>query len=153
MFQIKQKPTCTLIHQHNYVKELLNRFKMEDANQIDTPIATATKLDLKGTSSSVDQKLYRGMIGSLLYLTASRPDIVFSVGLYVRFQTNPKESHLQVVKRILRYLKGTTDLGLWYPKRSNFELVGYVDADYVGYLVDRKSTIGMSPFLGSCLIS
>lgn len=62
---------------------------MEDANQIDTPIATATKLDLKGTSSSVDQKLYRGMIGSLLYLTASRPDIVFSVGLYVRFQTNP----------------------------------------------------------------
>ena len=82
--------------------------------------------------------MYRGMIGSLLYLTACRPDIVFSVGLRARFQTNPKESHLQAVKRILRYLKGTTDLGVWYPKGSNFELVGYADADYVGYLADRK---------------
>ncbi|XP_049405413.1 secreted RxLR effector protein 161-like [Solanum stenotomum] len=80
------------------------------------------------------------MIGSLLYLTASRPDIVFSVGLCARFQTSPKESHLQAVKRILRYLKGTTDLGLWYPKGSNFELVGYVDADYAGYLANRKHT-------------
>ncbi|XP_070025764.1 secreted RxLR effector protein 161-like [Nicotiana sylvestris] len=80
------------------------------------------------------------MIGSLLYLTASRPDIVFSVGLCARFQANPKESHLAAVKRILRYLKGTTDLCLRYPKGSNFNLVVYVDADYTGFLVDRKST-------------
>ncbi|XP_049373032.1 secreted RxLR effector protein 161-like [Solanum verrucosum] len=126
---------------------------MEDAKQIDTTIATATKLDLEGTGSAVEQKLYRGMIGSLLYLTANRPNIVFSVGLCARFQTSPKESHLQAVKRILRYLKGTTDLGLWYPKRSNFELVGYADVDYVGYLADRKSTTSMAHFLGSCLIS
>jgi len=126
---------------------------MEYAKQIDTTIATTTKLDLEGTCSAVEQKLYRGMIGSLLYLTASRPNIVFSVGLCARFQTNPKESHLQAVKRILRYLKGTTDLGLWYPKGSNFELIGYADADYAGYLADRKSTTCMANFFGSCLIS
>jgi len=151
--QIKQTQSGTFIHQQKYAKELLKRFNMEDAKQIDTPIATATKLDLEGTSSVVEQKLYRGMIGSLLYLTASRPDIVFSVGLCTRFQTSPKESHLQDVKRIIRYLKGTTDLGLWYPKGSNFELVGYADANYAGYLANRKSTTGMTHFLGACLIS
>ncbi|XP_070008686.1 uncharacterized mitochondrial protein AtMg00240-like [Nicotiana sylvestris] len=108
--------------------------------KIDTPIATATKLDIDKPGSSVDQKLYRGMIGSLLYLTASRLDIVFSVGLCARFQDNLKESHLTVVKRILRYLKGTTDLCLWYSKGSSFNLVGYVDADYASFLMDRKST-------------
>ncbi|XP_070014245.1 secreted RxLR effector protein 161-like [Nicotiana sylvestris] len=98
-------------------------------------------------------KLYRGMIGSLLYLTASRPKIVFSIGLCARFQENPKESHLTAIKRILRYLKGTTDLCLSYPKGSNFNLVGYDDADYAGFLVDRKSASSMAHFLGSCLVS
>ncbi|XP_070011451.1 secreted RxLR effector protein 161-like [Nicotiana sylvestris] len=80
------------------------------------------------------------MISSLLYLTASKPDIVFSVGLCARFQANPKESHLNAVKSILRYLTGTTDLCLWYPKGSNFNLVGYADADYAGFFVDMKNT-------------
>ncbi|XP_070005732.1 uncharacterized mitochondrial protein AtMg00810-like [Nicotiana sylvestris] len=93
------------------------------------------------------------MIGSLFYLTASRPDIFFSVVLCARFQADPKLSHLTVVKRILRYLKGTTDLCFWYPKGSNFNLVGYADADYTGFLVDKKSTSGMAHFLGSCLVS
>ncbi|XP_070020612.1 secreted RxLR effector protein 161-like [Nicotiana sylvestris] len=84
--------------------------------------------------------MYWGMIGSLLYLTTSRPNIVFSVGLCAKFQENPKKSHLIAVKRILRYLKGTTDLCLWYPKDSNFNLVGYADADYTRFLMDRKST-------------
>ncbi|XP_070046977.1 secreted RxLR effector protein 161-like [Nicotiana tomentosiformis] len=113
---------------------------MENSKEIDTPIATTTKLDIDEPGSFVDQKLYRGMIGSLLYLTASRPGIVFSVGLYARFQENPKESHLTTIKRILRYLKGTIDLCLLYPKGSNFNLVGYADADYASFLVDRKST-------------
>ncbi|XP_070050159.1 secreted RxLR effector protein 161-like [Nicotiana tomentosiformis] len=126
---------------------------MEDSKEIDTPIATATKLDMDELGSSVDQKLYRGMIGSLLYLAASRPDIVFNVGRCARFQANPKESHLTAVKRILRYLKGTTDLCLLYPKGSNFNLVRYADADYAGFFVDRKSTSGMAHFLGSCLVS
>ena len=126
---------------------------MEETKEINTPITTTIKLDLDETGSDVEQKLYRGMIGSLLYLIATIPDIVFSVGLCARFQANPKESHLKSVKRIFRYLKGTSDLGLWYPKGSNFNLVGYSDADYVGYLVDRKSTTGMAHFLGSCLIT
>ncbi|XP_070007087.1 secreted RxLR effector protein 161-like [Nicotiana sylvestris] len=126
---------------------------MEESKEIDTYIATATKLDIDEPDSSVDRKLYRGMIGSFLYLTARIPDIIFSVGLCARFRANPKESHLTAVKRILRYLKGITDLCLCYPKGSNFNLVGYVDVDYTSFLVDRKSTSGMAHFLGSCLVS
>ncbi|XP_070044932.1 secreted RxLR effector protein 161-like [Nicotiana tomentosiformis] len=118
---------------------------MEDFKEIDTLIATATKLDIDEPSSSVDQKLYKGMIGSLLYLTTSRPDIIFNIVLCARFQVNPKESHLTAVKRILRYLKATTDICLLYPKGSNFNLVGYAYTDYVGFLVDRKSTSGCIP--------
>ncbi|XP_070019982.1 secreted RxLR effector protein 161-like [Nicotiana sylvestris] len=113
----------------------------------------ATRLDINESRSLVNQIMYRGIIGSFLYLTASRPDIVFSVALCERFQSNPKESHLKAVKRILRYLKGTQDLVLYYPSGDNFNLIRYVDADYAGYLVDRKSTSGMTHFLGSCLIS
>ncbi|XP_070007767.1 secreted RxLR effector protein 161-like [Nicotiana sylvestris] len=123
------------------------------SKEIDTPIATSTELDIDEPGSSVDQKLYRRMIGSLLYLTASRPEIVFSIGLCARFQENPKKSHLTTVKRILRYLKGTTDLCLWYPKGSNFNLVGYANANYACFLVYRKRTLGMTHFLGSCLVS
>ncbi|XP_070029663.1 secreted RxLR effector protein 161-like [Nicotiana sylvestris] len=126
---------------------------MDESKEIDTSITIATKLDIDEPGSSVDQKLYRGMIDSLLYLTVSRPDIFFSVGFCDHFQVNPKESHLTIVERILRYLKGTIDLCLWYPKGSNFNLVGYADVDYAGFLVDRKSTSGMAHFLGSCLVS
>ncbi|XP_016444888.1 secreted RxLR effector protein 161-like [Nicotiana tabacum] len=126
---------------------------MDSYEFIDTPIATATKLDLDDDRKSVGQKLYRGMIGSLLYLTTSRHDIVFIVGLCARFQANPKESHLKAIKRILRYLKGTPDLCLWYPRGYSFDLVGYADADYAGFHVDRKSTSGIAHFLGSCLVS
>ncbi|XP_015158410.1 uncharacterized mitochondrial protein AtMg00240-like [Solanum tuberosum] len=84
--------------------------------------------------------MYRGIIGSLLYLIASRPDIVFSVEMCARFQVAPKESHLKVAKRILRYLKGTQNLVLFYPTCDTLDLISYVDADYAGFLVDRKST-------------
>ena len=93
------------------------------------------------------------MIGSLLYLTASRPDIMFATCLCARFQANPKESHLMPVKRIFRYLKGTPNLGLWYPKGTGFEAVGYTDADFAGCRVDRKSTSGSCQFLGQRLVS
>ncbi|XP_060182859.1 secreted RxLR effector protein 161-like [Lycium barbarum] len=126
---------------------------MDDSKEIDTPVDIATKLTLDESGTPVEQKLYKGMIGSLLYLTTSRPDIAFSVGLCARFQSNPKESHLKTIKRILRYLKGTSELGLWYPRGSNFNLVGYADADYAWCMVDRESTIRMAHFMGSCLIS
>ena len=93
------------------------------------------------------------MIGSLLYLTASRPDIMFSVCLCARFQSSPKESHLIAVKRILRYLRGSPNLGLWYPRNNSFDLIGFSDADYAGSKIDRKSTSGTCQFLGPCLVS
>ncbi|XP_075091976.1 secreted RxLR effector protein 161-like [Nicotiana tabacum] len=123
---------------------------MESSKIIDTPIVIPTRLDMDNPGSPVNETMYRSIIGPLLYLTASRPDIIFSVGLCARLQSNPKESHLKAAKRILRYLKGTQDLVLYYPSGDNFDLIGCADADYVGYLVDRKSTSGIAHFLGSC---
>ena len=125
---------------------------MQDCSSASTPMATATKLD-KDTGKSVDITDYRGMIGSLLYLTASRPDIMYATYLCARFQADPREPHLTAVKRIFKYLKGTADLGLWYPRESDFKLIGYSDADFAGCKIDRKSTSGSCQFLGGRLVS
>lgn len=93
------------------------------------------------------------MIGSLLYLSTSRPDIMFSVCMCARYQVNPKESHLRVVKRIMKYSLGTTNIGLWYPKNSSYSLVGYSDSNFVGCKTDRKNTSGTCHFIGSTLVS
>ena len=148
--KIKQTSNSTMIHQQKYIKELVKKFSMDSSKPIDTLISPSTKLVVMDDgSSSVEEKLYRGMIGPLLYL----PDIVFSIGLCARFQYKPNKTHLKAVKQILRYLKHTPDLVLWYPKGCNLDLVGYADADYAGFLVDRKSTSGMAHFLGPCLVS
>lgn len=99
-------------------------------------MSTANKLDKDSTGKSVCQLTYRGVIRSLLYLTASTPDIMFSTCLCARYQADPKESHLKAVKRISRYLKGTPSLDLWYPKDFGFDLIVFTDADYVGYKLD-----------------
>ena len=114
---------------------------MDSSMAINTPMSTSTKLDIGKSGESFDQKAYRGMIGCLLYLTTTRPDIMFNIELCARFQSNPKLSHLKAIKRILRYLKRTTNIGLWYPKSENFELITYTDANFVGYRIDRKSTL------------
>ncbi|GJZ62295.1 hypothetical protein Tco_0618432 [Tanacetum coccineum] len=101
----------------------------------------------------VDVNMYRSMIGSLMYLTSSRPDIMFAVYACARYQVNPKVSHLHAVKRIFRYLKGQPKLGLWYPKDSPFDLVAYTDSDYTGASLDKKSTTGGCQFLGCRLVS
>ena len=101
---------------------------MENAKQMATPVSTNCYLDKDEAGRSVDIKRYRGMIRSLHYLSASRPDIMFSVCMCARYQTNPKESHLSVIKRIMRYLLGTINLGLWYPKNYSYNLVGYSDS-------------------------
>jgi len=111
---------------------------MESAKPIDTPISPSTKLVVDDGSTSVGEKYYIGMTGSLLYLTTCRSDIVYSVGLCAHFQLNPKETHLKDVKWILRYLKRTSDLALWCSRGRNFDLIGHADADYAGFLVDRK---------------
>src|SRR6187455_3040644 len=101
----------------------------------------------------VDQKLYHSIIGSLLYITASKPDVMFSVCMCARFQASPREIHLKAAKRILRYLKYTPNIGLCYPKGAQFELIGYSDSDYAGCKVDRKSTSGGCQLLGCSLVS
>ncbi|GKB38552.1 hypothetical protein Tco_0883494 [Tanacetum coccineum] len=117
------------------------------------PMSSDTKLMKDKECESVDSTKYRGMIGSLVYLTESRPDIMFSVYLCARFQEDPKTSHLEAVKRIFRYIKGTTHLGLWYPKGTGIETVVYADSDHAGDYVDRKSTSGICTFVGCCLTS
>jgi hypothetical protein len=126
---------------------------MKDAKPIKTPMGTNGHLDLDMGGKSVDQKVYRSMIGSLLYLCASRPDIMLSVCMCARFQDDPKEVHLRVVKRILRYLVYTPKLGLWYPRGSTFDLIGYSDPDWAECKIDRKSTSGTCQFLGRSLVS
>jgi len=125
---------------------------MENAKQMATPMSTACYLDKYEAVQLVDKKRYRGMIRSLLYLSASRPDIMFSVCMCARYQANSKESHLSVGKRIMRYLLGTINLGLWYPKNSSYNLVGYSDSDFVGCKTDRKGTSGTCHFIGSALV-
>ncbi|GJS89740.1 hypothetical protein Tco_0772376 [Tanacetum coccineum] len=132
---------------------MLKKFGLEDSKPMKTPMSTETKLMKDEEGESVDNTKYRGMIGSLLYLTASRPDIMFSVCLCARFQEDPKTSHLEAVKRIFRYVKGTTHLGLWYPKGSGIETIVYADSDHAGDYVDRKSTSGICTFMGCCLTS
>jgi hypothetical protein len=126
---------------------------MKDAKPIKTPMGTNGHLDLDMGGKSVDQKVYRSMIGSLLYLCASRPDIMLSVCMCARFQADPKEIHLRAVKRIMRYLVNTPYFVLWYPRGSTFDLIEYSDADYAGCKVDRKSTSGTCQFLGRSLVS
>jgi hypothetical protein len=124
-FQVKQLKEGTFISQMKYTQDLLK-----------TPMGTDEHLDLNKGGKSVDQNAYRSMIGSLLYLCASRPDIMLSVCMCARFQSDPKECHLVAVKRILRYLVSTPCFGIWYPKGSTFDLIGYSDSYYAGCKVD-----------------
>jgi hypothetical protein len=151
--QIKQLEDGIFFNQSKYIKDMLKKFGLEDSKPIKTPMSTETKLTKDEESESVDSTKYRGMIGSLLYLTASRPDIMFSVCLCARFQEDPKTTHLEAVKRIFRYIKGTTHLGLWYPKGTGIDTIVYADSDHAGDYVDRKSTSGTCTFVGHCLTS
>ena len=115
-------------------------------------MSSSTQLNVDSSRLEVSPTLYRSIIGSLLYLTASRPDIAFSVGVCARYQAAPKESHLTAVKRIIRYINGTPDYGLWYSKDSNTCLAGYSDANWAGSVDDRKSTLGGCFYLGNNLV-
>ncbi|GJV46409.1 hypothetical protein Tco_1430945 [Tanacetum coccineum] len=135
------------------IEEILKKFGLEDSKPMKTLISTETKLTRDKEGESVDNTKYRGMIGSLLYLKASRPDIVFNVCLCAHFQEDPKTSHQEAVNRIFRYIKDTMHLGLWYPKGSGIETIVYADSDHAGDYVDRKSTSGVCTFMGCCLKS
>ncbi|KAK1661717.1 hypothetical protein QYE76_049876, partial [Lolium multiflorum] len=151
-FEIKQLREGTFINQAKYLQDMLKRFKMTEMKGVATPMVTKCHLALDPNGKEVDQKVYRSMIGSLLYLCASRPDIVLSVGVCARYQASPKESHMMALKRIFRYLVDTPRYGIWYPKGSSFILNGYTDADWAGDKDDRKSTSGACQFLGRSLV-
>ncbi|GJU24412.1 putative ribonuclease H-like domain-containing protein [Tanacetum coccineum] len=140
--QVKQKEDGIFISQDKYVTEILKNFGFTDVKTASTPMETQKPLIKDEDGEEVDVHLYRSMIGSLMYLTSSRPDIMFAVCACARYQVNPKVSHLHVVKRVFRYLKDQPKLGLWYPKDSPFDLVAYTDSDYAGASLDRKSTTG-----------
>ncbi|XP_068504649.1 secreted RxLR effector protein 161-like [Phaseolus vulgaris] len=126
---------------------------MEACKATTTPMSTNCYLGADEAGPEVNQTMYMGLICSLLYLTTSRPNIMFTVCLCARFQSCPKESHLKAAKRILKYLKGTISMGLWYPSLSPIHLVGFSDSDFAGCKLDRKSTSGTCHLLGSSLIS
>ncbi|GJY90962.1 putative ribonuclease H-like domain-containing protein [Tanacetum coccineum] len=151
--QVHQKKDGIFISQDKYVDEILKKFRFIKVKTASTPIETQKPLLKDENGEEVDVHMYRSMIGSLMYLTSSRPDIMFAVCACARYQVNPKVSHLHAVKRIFRYLKGQPKLGLWYPKDSPFDLVAYTDSDYAGASLDRKSTIRGCQFLGCRLIS
>jgi len=151
--QIKQHKDGMFICQEKYIKDLLKKYHMNEAKIMSTPMHPSSSLDKDENGKVLPEKEYRGMIGSLLYLTASRPNIVFAIRLCARFQTAPKESHHIAVKRIFRYVVRTTDIGIWYKKGSHFNLMAYCNVDYVGDKIERKSTSGACQFLGEALIS
>ncbi|GKB42814.1 putative ribonuclease H-like domain-containing protein [Tanacetum coccineum] len=151
--QVTQKDDGIFISQDKYVDEILKKFGFSTVKTASTPMETLKPLLKDAEAEDVDVHLYRSMIGSLMYLTASRPDIMFGVCACARFQVTPKGSHLYAVKRIFRYLKHQPKLGLWYPKDSPFDLKSYTDSDYAGVSLDKKSTTGGCQFLGSRLSS
>jgi hypothetical protein len=151
--QIKQSKEGTFVHQTKYTKDIVRKFKVEDSKAMATPMSTTTALDVDEEGEHVDQMEYRSMIGSLLYLMATTPDIQISVCQCTRFQASPGTSHWQAVKRIFMYLPQTPDFGLWYSASSSLALHGFSDADFAGCRLDRKSTSGTCQFLGSSLVS
>ncbi|WVZ97460.1 LOW QUALITY PROTEIN: hypothetical protein U9M48_042997 [Paspalum notatum var. saurae] len=143
--QIKQGLEGTFVHHAKYTRNILKKFNMGDSKPMTTPMSRNTALDADEDGEAVDQKDFRGMIGSLLYLTATKPDI--------QFAASPRTSHRQAVKRIFRYLKFTPELGLWYSSGSSLSLRGFSDADHGGCRIDRKSTSGTCQLLGTSLVS
>ncbi|GJZ83011.1 retrovirus-related pol polyprotein from transposon TNT 1-94 [Tanacetum coccineum] len=151
--QVNQSPCGIFINQSNYVLEILKKYGMETCDPVGTPMEIKDKLDLDQNGTLVDATKYRSMIGALMYLTSSRPDIVHATCLCARYQAKPTEKHLKEVKRIFCYLWGTVNMGLWYTKDSGFELTGFSDADYAGCKDTFKSTSGGTQFLGEKLVS
>nr|GEX24239.1 retrovirus-related Pol polyprotein from transposon TNT 1-94 [Tanacetum cinerariifolium] len=151
--QVNQSSSSIFINQSNYVHEILKKYGLNSCDIIGTPMDIKDKLDLDQIGNPIDATKYRSMIGALMYLTSSTPDIVHATCVCARYQAHPTKNHLKEVKRIFRYLWGTVNMGLWYTKDSGFELTGISDADYAGCKDTFKSTSGGAQFLGEKLMS
>nr|GFD42627.1 uncharacterized mitochondrial protein AtMg00810-like [Tanacetum cinerariifolium] len=141
------------INQSKYALESLKKYGFESCDPVDTLMVKKSKLDEDKEGKAVDPSHYHGMIGTLLYMTASRPDLQFAICMCARYQTRPTEKHVHAVKRIFRYLRGTVHQGLWYLKDSSVAVTAFADADHAGCQDTRQSTFGSVQFLGERLIS
>nr|GFB13637.1 hypothetical protein [Tanacetum cinerariifolium] len=150
--QVSQNPEGIFINQSKFALEFLKKFRMDSCDSVDTPMVDRLKLDEDLSGIPVDQNRFRSMVGSLMYLTASRPDLVFAVCMCARYQAKPTKKHLEALKRVFWYLKGTINGGLWYLKDTAMALTAYADADHAGCQDTRRSTSGSAQFLGNKLI-
>nr|GEU65740.1 copia protein [Tanacetum cinerariifolium] len=151
--QISQSPRGIFINQSKYAVESLNKYSFKYCDPVDTPMVEKSKLDEDKEGKAVDPSHYRGMIGTLLYLTANIPDLQFAIYMCARYQARPTKKHLHAVKKIFRYIRGTVNRGLWYPKDYLIALTAFADADDAGCQDTRRSTSGSLQFLGDRLIS
>ncbi|XP_014631455.1 uncharacterized protein LOC114411183 [Glycine soja] len=151
--QVKQRPGQIFISQEKYADDLLKKFNMQDCKPLATPMAMNEKLSKDDGQNKVNATVYRSLVGSLIYLTNSRPDIVHAVSIVSRFMSNPSKAHFAAAKRILRYVKGTKDFGILYETDKDFNLTGYTDSDWAGSTDDRKGINGYVFPLGNKAIS
>ncbi|GJW01242.1 retrovirus-related pol polyprotein from transposon TNT 1-94 [Tanacetum coccineum] len=149
--QISQSPRGIFINQSKYASQIVKKYGLLSTDFVDTPMVEKNKLDEDLQGTPVDATLYRGMIESLMYLTSRRPDLIYAVCLCARYQAKPTKKHLQAVKKIFRYLKGTINIGLWYSKDTDMSLTAYADADHAGCQDTRRSTSGSAQLLGDKL--
>ncbi|GJU40799.1 retrovirus-related pol polyprotein from transposon TNT 1-94 [Tanacetum coccineum] len=146
-------PKGIFINQSKYALEMLKKYGLDQCDPVDIPMVKRLKLDKDPNGTLVDPTRYRGMVGSLMYLTASRPGLVFVVCMCARYQAKPTKKHLTTIKRVFWYLKGIINMGMWYPKDTGFDLTAFADADHAGCQDSRKSTSGSAQFLGEKLVS
>jgi len=151
--QVQQNKDGIFLSQTKYLKQILKKYGMEDLKLVCTPVVTGCSLSANDESAAVHQPTYRSTIGSMLYLTGTRPDIMHAVGVVGRFQANPKDAHLLAAKIIFNYLQGTQNYGLWYPRDIDLTLHAYTNADWAGSVDDIKRTSGGAFFMGSRLVS
>nr|GEX19928.1 retrovirus-related Pol polyprotein from transposon TNT 1-94 [Tanacetum cinerariifolium] len=151
--QVSQNPRGIFINQSKYANEILKKYDFHKSHPIDTSTVELSKLDENLSEIPVDHTLYRGMVGSLMYLSASRSDLVFAMCMCARYQSEPTKKHLKAVKWVFRYLQGTINMGLWYPKDTAMALTAYADADHAGCQDTRRSTSRSAQFLGDKLVS
>ncbi|GKD00454.1 hypothetical protein Tco_1170728 [Tanacetum coccineum] len=137
--QISQSPRGIFINQSKYAFEMLKKYGFDQCDVVDIPMVGQSKLDKDPNRTPFDPTRYRGMVGSLMYLTASRPDLVFAIRMCAWYQAKPTEKHLTAVKRVFRYLKGTINMGRWYPKDTRFNLTAFADVDHAGCQDSRKT--------------
>ncbi|XP_050920499.1 uncharacterized mitochondrial protein AtMg00810-like [Lathyrus oleraceus] len=146
--EVKQENKGIFITQEGYAKEVLKKFKMDDANPVGTPMECGSKLSKQENGEIVDPTLYKRLVGSLRYLKSTRPDILYVVGVVSRYMEAPTTTHFKAAKRILRYIKDTANFSLHYYSSINFEIIGYSYSDWSGDLDDRNNTTGFVFFMG-----